>query len=372
VTRQGAGSLAVGVASFVLGVAADWPELVTIGLVLSAAVTLAALWALTARNASVGAVPEDLEVPRLSQAATKVTVRSRRRFGVVVEEENEATPRPFHSPSWDGHTGTADIEFDTSRRTVTSCGPLLAAWADPFGFVHRTLAQGPVVRLVVTPRLGDVDDDLRMWNPGDDWEAPRSHRKTHLSELLREYVIGDEPRRIHWRSTARTGTLIVRERVGTESRDTLVYLDTDPRAWQSGKTFDADDSLHNFELGVELATSVVHRLVVDGVQLAFLHGQVDHAFFVDRTSRSAFDRKMAEIVLQPTLGSAHQHLPGALRSHRFRRIIVVTFRPSAELGNALLTRGRDATIRLITPMPPASGEHPAIPVESVRWTPTSH
>lgn len=371
-TRQGAGSLAVGVAALVLGIAADWPEVAIFGIVVSVLVVLATIWGLTAGRGSVTAQPEDIEVPRLSEAAIKVTVRSRRRFGVVIEEEDEAAPRPFHSPSWDGHTGTADIQFDTSRRTVTTRGPLLAAWADPFGFVHRTMARGPVVSLVVTPRLGDVDDDLRMWNPGDDWEAPRSHRKTHLSELLREYVLGDEPRRIHWRSTARTGTLIVRERVGTESRDTLVYLDTDPRAWQSGNTFDADDSLDNFELGVELATSVVHQLVLERVQLAFLHGQVDHAFFVDRTSRSAFDRKMAEIVLQPTLGSAHQHLPGALRSHRFRRIIVVTFRPGAELRNALQARGREATIRLITPMPPASGEHTAIPVESVRWTPTSH
>lgn len=371
-TRQGAGSLAVGVAALVLGIAAHWTEVAMVGVILTAAVSLTVLWGLVARSASITAMPEDVEVPRLSPAGVRINVHTRRRLGVVVEEDNEPIPRRFHSPAWEGHTGTADIEFDTSRRTVASRGPMLATWADPFGFVHRTLARGPVIRLVVTPRLGDIDDDLRMWNPGDDWEAPRSHRKTHLSELLREYVVGDEPRRIHWRSTARTGTLIVRERVGTESRDTLVYLDTDPRSWQTGSTFDADDSLDNFELGVELATSVVHQLVVERVQLAFLHGQVEHAFFVDRTSRNAFDRKMAELVLQPTLGSAHQHLPGALRSHRFRRIIVVTFRPSAELRNALLTRGRDATIRLITPMPPASGEHPALPVESVRWTPTAH
>lgn len=369
-TRQGAGSLAVGVAGVLIGAGAHWPELVTFGAVLVSVVVTASAWGALARSASVTATPTAVEVPRFSRGVTTATVVSRRRLGVVIEEECGPLPRPHHRPRWERRTGTAAVEFDTSRRTVSTRGPITAVWSDPFGFVHRVLARGPNIDLVVTPRLGHVDDDLRMWNPGDDWEAPRSHRKTHLSELLREYVIGDEPRRIHWRSSARTGTLIVRERIGTESRDTLVYLDTDPLAWQTGRAFDLDDSLDNFELGVELATSVVHQLVLARVNLAFLHGQVQHAFFVDRVSRSAFDRKMAELVLQPTLGSAHEHLPSTLRSHRFRRIIVITYRPGTDLRSVLASRGRGANIRIISPLPPAPSEQLAMSVESVRWTPT--
>jgi len=353
----------------VLGVSARWPELVIVGTMLLVAAVLAVLWSATNGRATVAVHPHDVEVPRFSPARATLRVQSRRRVGVRVEDRAEPQPRAHRPVRWRGRDGTAEVEFDTSRRTVTTRGPLTAIWTDPLGITERTLAPGSTVHLVVTPRLGEVDADLRVWNPGDDWESPRSQRKSHLSEQLREYALGDEPRRIHWRSTARTGTLMVRERIGTETRDTLVFLDTDPQAWQSGGRFDVDDGAESFELGVELATSVVHQLASAGMQVAFLHGQIEHAFFVDRVSRSDFDRKMAEVTLQPVLGTAHQQLARALRSHRFKRIIIITYRPSTLLQATLEQAGRSTTVRLVTPLPPSALQHGSLPVESVRWTP---
>jgi len=105
------------------------------------------------------------------------------------------------------------------------------------------------------------------------------------------------------------------------------------------------------------------------MQVAFLHGQIEHAFFVDRVSRSDFDRKMAEVTLQPVLGTAHQQLARALRSHRFKRIIIITYRPSTLLQATLEQAGRSTTVRLVTPLPPSALQHGSLPVESVRWTP---
>jgi uncharacterized protein (DUF58 family) len=66
-------------------------------------------------------------------------------------------------------------------------------------------------------------------------DAARSGTVTFSS--LREYVPGDDPRRIHWRTTARTGTLIVREHIDTTEPTTTVVLDTraaamDPEAFE--------------------------------------------------------------------------------------------------------------------------------------------
>lgn len=367
-TRQGLGVGCVALLAIATGAAARWPELLTFGLVLALAVAGSLVWVAVAQRVSATSTPATIEVPRLARAAARFSVAPHR-MGIVLEDEADRHPR--RQLRLHRHDGTTDveIEFDTARRVVRRHGPLVAVRVDPFGISHRVLDRAGEVHLVVTPRLGTVDDDLRVWNPGDDWEAPRSVRKTHLSEQLREYVVGDEPRRIHWRSSARAGKLMVRERIGTESRDTLVFLDTDPQAWRSGNTFDVDDSAENFELGVELATAVVHQLVGARVQAAFLHGQAEHSIFVDRVSLPAFDRRMAEVILQPTLGAAHAHLPSALRAHRFRRVIVVTFRPGVLLRDVLVSRGRSAAVRLITPMPPALVEHGLLPVESVRWTP---
>ncbi len=45
---------------------------------------------------------------------------------------------------------------------------------------------------------------------------------------MREYVAGDDPRMIHWPTTARTGTLMVREHVEVRRPEFTVVLDTAP------------------------------------------------------------------------------------------------------------------------------------------------
>ena len=64
---------------------------------------------------------------------------------------------------------------------------------------------------------------------------------------LREYTLGDDIRRVHWRSSARTGTLMVKEHVDTSLPSTVVILDTCAAHY-------VDDL---FEDAVDVAASVV-------------------------------------------------------------------------------------------------------------------
>jgi uncharacterized protein (DUF58 family) len=77
---------------------------------------------------------------------------------------------------------------------------------------------------------------------------------------LREYVPGDDPRQIHWRTTARTGHLIVREHIDTMEPTTTVVLDTRTDVLTPAA----------FEDAIELAASVV-RAVEDTGRPASLH-----------------------------------------------------------------------------------------------------
>jgi uncharacterized protein (DUF58 family) len=64
---------------------------------------------------------------------------------------------------------------------------------------------------------------------------------------LREYAPGDDPRHIHWPTTAKTGTLVVREHVDTTEPTTTVVLDTRAERYDPAA----------FEHAVEVAASVV-------------------------------------------------------------------------------------------------------------------
>ena len=68
---------------------------------------------------------------------------------------------------------------------------------------------------------------------------------------LREYELGDDLRRVHWRSTARTGELMIRQDEARWRSRAAVVLDVQPGG------HDAE----SFEVAVEAAASVTARLV---------------------------------------------------------------------------------------------------------------
>jgi len=115
------------------------------------------------------------------------------------------------------------------RRGIYTVVNTLAMTRFPFGiFERRVVAQSPA-RLVVLPalgRLGRVSErDLVRRAP-----SPRNLRRSRGGaeefESLREYRPGDNPRHIHWRTSARAGMLVRRVLRDEESGDLHVLLDT--------------------------------------------------------------------------------------------------------------------------------------------------
>ncbi len=165
----------------------------------------------------------------------------------------------------------------TRRRGAFQVGPLTLTRHDPFGFWLARRPVGGVTTLYVEPRLYPLDP--RPAGRTRHMEGPVSEsapRGTQTFQSLREYVPGDDIRRVHWRSTARTGTLMVREHVDTSSPSTVVVFDTRASCY-------GDDL---FEEAVDVAASVVNasldrgfptRLVTtDGTAFAVRAGQRDH------------------------------------------------------------------------------------------------
>jgi len=151
--------------------------------------------------------------------------------------------------------------IQADQRGLLRLGPLTVERRDPLGlFVWKQRQAGDAV-LWVHPRV----HPMRPLPVGvvPDYEA-RTTENARLGTVtfssLREYVPGDDPRQIHWRSTARTGLLIVREHVDTTEPTTTVVLDT------------RDDTLgeEKFEHAVEIAASVV-RAVEDVGRPVSLH-----------------------------------------------------------------------------------------------------
>jgi uncharacterized protein (DUF58 family) len=125
----------------------------------------------------------------------------------------------------------------TDRRGVVRLGPLRVGRRDPFGLarVHRTFGEESPVW--VYPFLHPIAAVPAGFSRNLDGLAERVPHGSITFDALREYVPGDDLRHVHWRTSARIGELMVRERVDT-SRPRLVVLLDDRSRVHHGDTFE--------------------------------------------------------------------------------------------------------------------------------------
>jgi uncharacterized protein (DUF58 family) len=144
-------------------------------------------------------------------------------------------------------THPTTYQLPTDRRGVFPLGPLTARRADIFGLAQTVLDLGGRMTFSVHPRhhfLAELPGGVRASLDGAVQQIPFGSSVFHG---LREYVAGDDHRKIHWLSTARTGTPQVR--VYRDSSVPTLSLLLDDRA--SRYTGD------RFEDAVEVAASIV-------------------------------------------------------------------------------------------------------------------
>lgn len=120
-----------------------------------------------------------------------------------------------------------DYQVRSEMRGRFEIGPLSVRVGDPFGLVELGRAFQTTVPLIVTPRtvpLPPIPLSGALAGNGDN--RPRAFAGGSAEDVtVREYRRGDELRRVHWPSSARTGELMVRrEEQDWQSRAT-VFLD---------------------------------------------------------------------------------------------------------------------------------------------------
>jgi uncharacterized protein (DUF58 family) len=138
----------------------------------------------------------------------------------------------------------------------------------PFGLLPRARAVSDADELYVYPALIDTPDTLLRGLPAHPAPGP-SRAPSRQGEFrgLRAYRDGDDPRDIHWRSSARRGIPLVREKEDEETRAVTVILDNDA---------DSGADAAAFERAVSEAASVCVELARRGfsVGLAVRGGEV--------------------------------------------------------------------------------------------------
>jgi len=149
-----------------------------------------------------------------------------------------------------------DFAVPTRRRGLVPVGPVRTVRADPVGLVHKELVWAEKTLLRVHPRTISIPSMSTGLIRDLEGNPTRDLTTNDVSfNSLREYVPGDERRGIHWKSTAKTGTLMVRQFEETRRSELMVVL-----GLQEGECATDDE----FELAVSVAGSLGVRAIRDG------------------------------------------------------------------------------------------------------------
>ncbi|MFG2050406.1 DUF58 domain-containing protein [Micromonospora sp. NPDC048935] len=229
ITARGVGLLVAAVVLLAVGFRFAYPELTLLGAAAGAAVGYAALVAAWRPRLTVTRHADPDRVARGEPASMMVTVRNSGRLrSANLLAEDRCGDRSVPVPVLRLRPGRdTEVRYDvpTHRRGVVPVGPLRVTRRDPLGLVALARPYGTVVPVWVYPRVHPLTAVPRGAGRSLDGRVDGVPHGSITFDSLREYVVGDELRRVHWRTSARVGELMVRENVDTSLPRLVVLLD---------------------------------------------------------------------------------------------------------------------------------------------------
>lgn len=207
-------------------------------------------------------------------------------------------------------SATATYRVTCRPRGVYQVGPAVATASDPLGLAEAPAPEGPIDRLVVYPTVEELNGFpvIRGQDPAMNASRPEhSQRGGEDFYTLREYQRGDDLRRIHWPSSAKTEELMIRQLETPWQSRALILLDVRPSVYESADAF---------EKAVSGAASVVTHLIRSGFDADLWAGDpdaIDASRYATAMERLALVEPNADIDITAAAGRMrHKTGGGAL------------------------------------------------------------
>ena len=188
----------------------------------------------------------------------------RGRIGLTLGQAAVMAPLPALAP---GQSHQIRLKLEARSRGVIDLGPVTMEAGDPLGLIRRRRILAGARKLYIHPRtvaLPPLEAGLERDLEGD--PGPGIVDDDLEFHALRPYAPGDDMKRVHWLSTARAGTLMVRQYEPTLRTRTELILDGQVASYRN-----ADE----FELAVEIYASLGCQCLLDGRRLQALAPEPD-------------------------------------------------------------------------------------------------
>lgn len=172
-----------------------------------------------------------------------------------------------------------------NRRGVYQLPAAQAASTDPLALFNEALPSGQEQTITVLPRVVRLNRLGFIGGSAARLQAPQ-HASVVADALdfhgVRPYQPGEPIRRVHWKSTARTGQLQIVEWEENVARDLAILIDTS-RATMAGRSSD-----NTLETAIVVAASIAQHLLEGGYGVQLFCWQTDHSQNENRAARTPY------------------------------------------------------------------------------------
>lgn len=258
--------IGAGLVLWILGASFGWQE-----------AKVAALLALVLLLISIGFIlGKSMYAVKLDLARTRVAVGENAVGSIAVANTSSRTVLPaalelpvgqatalFHLPRMKPAQVHEDLfTIPTMRRAVITVGPVRSVRADPLQLLRRQVLWTEPTDLYVHPRTTSIDGPAAGFLKDLEGLTTRDLTTSDIAfHALRDYVPGDDRRHIHWKTTARTGKLMVRQFEETRRSHMAVALSVNTDEYES------DD---DFEMAISAAASLGRQAIKENRELSVI------------------------------------------------------------------------------------------------------
>jgi uncharacterized protein (DUF58 family) len=274
--------------------------------------------------------------------------------GILMLEDQvprELGPRPRFLVDKADLSWRREVEYPMLGRVRGrfATGPLRVRTTDPFGLVQLDRQFVATSEVMVTPQIFPLSAVRADGGGGSTGEA-RPHRIGIVGQddaLVREYRRGDEVRRIHWRSTAHRGELMVRREEQAWDPSARLLLDSRAGA-HAGQGLQS-----SLEWAVSAAASVALHFLDEGfnVEVFEADGPLNVPGALGQHGAASADAVISRLTdLTPRATTSLQHaVESAVQDRPGQLVVAVLGRLDATDAEALLRlqRNRSQCLALV-------------------------
>ncbi len=192
------------------------------------------------------------------------------------------------------------VQTTLRRRGLYDWGPLLVRGGDPFGVFSTERRYGARQQILVYPRVADLPrfQTPPASLPGEGRFRRRTHYITPNASGVRDYAPGDPLSRIHWRSTAHTGELMVKTFELDPTSDIWVIADLEGSI-QAGE---GDESTEEYTITV--AASVAQRYIAANRSVGLIAFGEEYTVVEAERGQQQLSRMLESLAVAKAAGEA--------------------------------------------------------------------